>query len=225
MKRLWHWPIDPLARTVRLALGEKRCAVDLQLTLPWAETDVFREMAAPGMQAPVLVDTEAETKVTATGTHAICEYLEESQPTPRLLPVIANERAEARRLWSWSEDSFSEVNASLLTERVNQWVRRSREPDSAALRRGVHALKGRMTFLDGLAGRRPYMAGRSLSLADLSIAAHLSAYDYFGDVFWDLTPDLKDWYSRIKSRPSFRPLLSDKVEGTRPARHYADLDF
>lgn len=224
MKRLWHWPIDPLARTVRLALGEKRCAVELKSALPWAQPDALAEIA-PGARAPVLIDTEAEEKVTAVGTHAICEYLEEAHPSPRLLPFVANERAEARRLWRWSEDSLAEVNAMLLTERVNQWVRRVREPDSEALRRGVHALKSKMTFLENLAGTRAYMAGRTLTLADLSIAAHISAYDYFGDVPWDMSPDLKAWYSRIKSRPSFRPLLDDKVEGTRPARHYADLDF
>lgn len=224
MKRLWHWPIDPLARTVRLALGEKRCAIDLVSVLPWAQPEELASLA-PGARAPVMVDTGAEEKVSAVGTHAICEYLEEAIPTPRLLPFVAQERAEARRLWRYSEDSFADVNATLLTERVNQWVRRAREPDSGALRTGVHALKSRMTFLNGLAESRTYMAGRMLTLADLSIAAHLSAYDYFGDVPWDMTPDLKAWYSRIKSRPSFRPLLADKVDGTRPARHYADLDF
>lgn len=224
MKRLWHWPIDPLARTVRLALGEKRCAVDLVIALPWAQPGELAAMA-PGARAPVMVDTGAEEKVSAAGAHAICEYLEEAIPSPRLLPFVAQERAEARRLWRYSEDSFAEVNATLLTERVNQWVRRSKDPDSATLRMGVHALKSKMTFLNGLAESRTYMAGRMLTLADLSIAAHLSAYDYFGDVPWDMTPDLKAWYSRMKSRPSFRPLLADKVDGTRPARHYADLDF
>ncbi|MEM5516158.1 glutathione S-transferase family protein [Henriciella sp. AS95] len=224
MKRLWHWPIDPLARTVRLVLGEKGCRYQECIAAPWSLPDELIEMA-PGAIAPALVDTSAEVKVTAIGTHAICEYLETAHANPRLLPFVANECAEARRLWRWSEDSFAEVNATLLTERVNQWVRRSSETNTASLRTGVHALKSKMTFLNGLAETRAYMAGRALTMADLSIAAHLSAYDYFGDVPWDLTPDLKAWYSKIKSRPSFRPLLGDKVDGTRPAKHYADLDF
>ena len=105
------------------------------------------------------------------------------------------------------------------------WVRRDREPDSAALRKGAHALRGRMTFLNALAENGSFLAGRSLSLTDLSAAAHLSCYDYFGDVQWDAVPDLRDWYARLKSRPSFRPLLADRVDGARPAKHYADLDF
>ncbi|WP_084421251.1 glutathione S-transferase family protein [Henriciella litoralis] len=224
MRRLWHWPIDPRARTVRLALGEKRCPFETIEALPWAPPHDFAEIA-PGAEAPVLVDTSGEAKVNAVGTHAIIEYIEEAHPSPRLLPFIANERAEARRLWRWSEESFSEVNATLLTERVNQWVRRSKTTDTTTLRTGVHALKSKLSFLNALAETRTYMAGRSLTIADLSIAAHLSAYDYFGDMPWDAAPELKDWYSRIKSRPSFRPILADKVEGTRPAKHYADLDF
>ena len=82
-----------------------------------------------------------------------------------------------------------------------------------------------MTFLNALCEERNYLAGRHLSIADLSAAAHLSAYDYFGDVPWDNAPDLREWYARIKSRPSFRPLLSDRVDGARPSKHYADLDF
>ena len=96
MKRLWHWPIDPLARTVRLALGEKRCAVDLVIALPWAQPGELAAMA-PGARAPVMVDTGAEEKVSAAGAHAICEYLEEAIPSPRLLPFVAQERAEARQ--------------------------------------------------------------------------------------------------------------------------------
>jgi glutathione S-transferase len=36
---------------------------------------------------------------------------------------------------------------------------------------------------------------------------------------------VRDWYARIKSRPSFRPLLADTVAGMRPPAYYADLDF
>ena len=224
MKRLWHWPLDPGCRTVRLALEEKRAETDLRLCRPGAPIAELPDLP-PGTELPVLMDTSGEQKIIASGTHAILAYLEGLEAGPRLMPFLAKDRAEVRRLWQWSETSFGEVNRTLLAERENQWVRRSKQSDTARLRDGIHALKSKIAFLEGLAGMRPYMAGRTLSLADLSIAAHLSAYDYFGDVPWDLTPDLKQWYARMKSRPSFRPLLADKVEGTRPPRHYADLDF
>lgn len=224
MKRLWYWPIDPLARTVRLALGEKGWGVEAIVIMPWV-SDLELSALAPGASQPALLDTDAETRVSCVGTMAVCDYIEEAQSSPRLLPFPPADRAEARRLWQWSEESFAGINNTLLNERVNQWVRRERSPDSQALRQGAHALKNRMTFLDALAGERAYLAGRTLTMADLSVAAHLSSYDYFGDVLWEAVPDLKAWYARIKSRPSFRPLLEDRVGNSKPARHYADLDF
>jgi glutathione S-transferase len=106
-----------------------------------------------------------------------------------------------------------------------QWVRRDRQPDSEKLRRGMHTLRGRLTFLNALVETHGYIAGRDLSLADLAAAAHLSACDYFGDVEWAAVPDLRTWYARLKSRPSFRPLLADRLDAVRPSPHYANLDF
>ena len=41
-------------------------------------------------------------------------------------------------------------------------------------------------------------------MADFAAAAHLSCLDYTGDVPWKLWPVVRDWYARIKSRPSFQ---------------------
>lgn len=224
MKRLWHWPIDPLARTVRLVLGEKAWSFEPIVIKPWV-SDLELAALAPGAAAPALLDTDAEQRASPVGTLAICEYIEEAEPSPRLLPFAPQERAEARRMWQWAEESLAGINNTLLAERISQWVRREKSPDSLALRQGTHALKNRMTFLDAMAGERAYIAGRNLTIADLSVAAHLSAYDYFGDVPWELTPDLKAWYAKIKSRPSFRPILADRVVNVKPASHYTDLDF
>ncbi|MEH6488494.1 glutathione S-transferase family protein [Hyphomonas oceanitis] len=224
MKRLYHWPLDPAGRLVRLVLAEKGEAFELFESTPWAPHPDVAALAY-GAVAPALVETLPTGRLFACGTRAICEKMEEIKPTPALLPTDQNERAEARRLWAWVEAGCEEVTDKLLTERVMQWVRRDRQPDSEKLRRGAHALRGRLTFLNGMVEMNGYLAGRTLSLADLCAAAHLSAYDYFGDVEWNAVPDLKTWYARIKSRPSFRPLLSDRIEGTRPVSHYADLDF
>ena len=209
---------------MRLVLAEKGEAFELFDSTPWAPHPDVAALAY-GAVAPALVETLPTGRLFACGTRAICEQMEEIKPTPALMPTDQNERAEARRLWAWVEAGCEEVTDKLLTERVMQWVRRDRQPDSEKLRRGAHALRGRLTFLNGVVEMNGYLAGRTLSLADLCAAAHLSAYDYFGDVEWNAVPDLKTWYARIKSRPSFRPLLSDRIEGTRPVSHYADLDF
>ena len=58
-----------------------------------------------------------------------------------------------------------------------------------------------------------------MSYADLAAAAHLSAVDYLGDVPWSEDEAAKTWYARMKSRPSFRPLLADTLPGCRRRRH------
>jgi glutathione S-transferase len=64
-----------------------------------------------------------------------------------------------------------------------------------------------------------------MSLADVAAAAHLSCIDYIGDVPWEAYELAKNWYARIKSRPSFRSILADHIAGMPPPKHYADLDF
>jgi len=56
-------------------------------------------------------------------------------------------------------------------------------------------------------------------------SAHLSCVDYLGDVPWNEDEAAKSWYARVKSRPSFRPILADTLPATPPAPSYANLDF
>jgi glutathione S-transferase len=42
---------------------------------------------------------------------------------------------------------------------------------------------------------------------------------------WEVDAHARDWYARIKSRPSFRSLLADHLTGMPPPKAYADLDF
>jgi glutathione S-transferase len=72
---------------------------------------------------------------------------------------------------------------------------------------------------------RDWLAGDRLSLADLGAAAHLSAADYLGEVPWNEDEATKNWYARVKSRPSFRAILADMLAGLPPSKSYADLDF
>jgi glutathione S-transferase len=93
------------------------------------------------------------------------------------------------------------------------------------VRAGLMALKGHLDYITALAESRKWLAGDELSAADLAAAAHLSCLDYIGEVPWDQAPEVKHWYQRVKSRPSFRTLLGDHVRGLTPPASYADLDF
>ncbi len=98
-------------------------------------------------------------------------------------------------------------------------------PDGTAIRTGYAAIKHHLQYIGWLAENRKWLAGAAMSLADFTAAAHLSALDYIGDVDWTVSAPAKDWYARMKSRPSFRGVLADRVPGQPPPEHYADLDF
>ena len=98
-------------------------------------------------------------------------------------------------------------------------------PDASAIRAARANLKHHLRYLGWLAESRDWLAGPRLSYADIAAAGALSALDYIGEVAWDAEPAVKDWYMRLKSRPSFRPLLGERVRGLPPSAQYAELDF
>ena len=214
MRRLTHLVLSPTSRLVRLMLGEKRIACDLIAAEdPVAHLPVFREL-----DGTVVV-----------GLWAIIDHLENEHPERALLPAGAAERAEALRLFDWAMNNFhEEATKRIVFEKGSQTQTGSlnrRPPNMETVRLGRVALKEALPALGTLAETRGFLAGRDVSLADLALAAHLSALDYFGEVPWAEQLALTEWYARIKSRPSFRPLLSDRVPGQPPVSHYAELDF
>jgi glutathione S-transferase len=222
MRILYHLPLSPFARKVRLALAEKRIPFDLRLEKVWERRDEFLAMN-PACTVPVLQDGNGLVLV---DSYAICEYLDEAYPDTPLLGRTLAERAEVRRLVAWFDHKFhAEVTRNLLHERQMKRLLGQGNPDAGAIRAGYANLKPHMEYLGWLAETRAWLAGSALSLADLAAASHLSALDYIGDVDWSLNEAAKDWYARIKSRPAFRPLLSDRISGMPPPAHYPDLDF
>jgi len=222
MRVLYHLPLSPYARKVRLALSEKRLPFELRVEKVWERRPEYMEMNPAGT-VPTLTE---ESGLVVPDSGVICEYLEETYPETTLLGRGAAERVEVRRLVSWFDGKFaSEVTANLLGEKFMKRLCGRGEPDASALRAGYANLRHHMAYLGWLAETRTWLAGNTLSLADFAAAAHLSSLDFVSDVDWSLSQPARDWYARVKSRPSFRPLLSDRVSGVAPPAHYADLDF
>ena len=224
-RTLHHFTLDPFSRTVRLALGEKRLAFAEQPVRYWERPEALTELNPAGLP-PVLVDGRGREAVVACETRAILEHLEERYATAPLLPADPAARAEARRLLGWFERKFDyEVNGLLLHEKMEKRLLGLGAPELAALRAGREALRAHLAMTEALLARRHWLAGPDLSLADLAAAAHLSVIDYMGEAPWDDFPHARGWYARLKSRPSFRPLLADRQPGLPPVAHYDDLDF
>ena len=222
---LYHFPFDPGSRAARLALGEARVEFTETVVRPWEDGCPVATLNPSGMP-PVLQVNESGRALTLCEPAAILGWLEDRAKESFLMPVDAAERAETRRLVGWFDRRFTdEVNAVLLHERMEKPLLRLGPPEARALRAGREALKAHLQTLEGLLATRDALAGRRLTQADMTAAAHLSVLDYFGEVAWASYPGLKTWYMKLKSRPCFRPLLADRFPGVAPSGHYADLDF
>ncbi len=227
MVKLYHHPLDPPSRFIRLALAEQGVEPDL------IEERVFERRHAflllnPAGTVPVLVDDE----VTIAGAGPIVEYVDETrdEASRRLLPQAPAERAEVRRLIDWFNTKFhAEVSNWLVSEKVHKRFMSAEQgggaPQMDLVRAARTNIRYHLRYIGYLAGHRNWLAGDDMTYADLAAAAHLSSVDFLGDVPWTEDEAAKHWYARVKSRPCFRGLLSDRVAGITPAASYADLDF
>ncbi len=222
MRLLYHLPLSPYARKVRLALAEKRLGFELRGEKPWDRRPAYLELNPSG-SIPTLVE---ENGLAVPDSSVICEYLDEAYPDTPMLGHTLAERVEVRRLVAWLDGKFAqEVTRNLYGEKVIKRLAGAGHPDAAALRVGFLNLKTHLAYIGWLAETRKWLGGNAMSLADLAAAGHLSTLDFLGDVDWGAVPAARDWYARMKSRPSFRPLLADRMMGISPPAHYADLDF
>lgn len=226
MRTLLQSPLDPGSRAIRLVLAEKNLTARLVNVAPCSANEELHQRNPAGT-APVLID-EPPTggEVAISPAQAIAEYLEDAYGATALMPSTSAGRAEVRRLVHWFEHKFeSEVNADVLRRRIDDRLEGRHRVDHDAFKRGLDRLCWHLDYLSYLLEQRGWLAGERMTLADLHGAAHLSSTDYLGAVPWPDFPAVKDWYQRMKCRPSFRALLADRVEGVPPPSHYDDLDF
>ena len=230
MLTLFHHPMSAACRFVRIAFGEYGEELALIEEKPWSRRKEFLALNPAG-SLPVLL---AEGDQPVVGAKVIAEYLDETRGVlkrdRRLLAENPMDRAEIRRLVDWYlTKTESEVTRHLVRERVLKPLMPDAAgggaPDSTAIRAARANIRQHLKYTNWLAGTRHWLAGPRLTYADLAAAATFSVLDYLGEIDWRDNAAARDWYMRVKSRPSFRPLLSDRVRGLSPVSHYADLDF
>jgi glutathione S-transferase len=230
MATLFHHPLCPHSRFVRLVLEEFGMEADLVEERAFERRVEFLKLNPAGT-TPVFVE---EQMGPVPGAGVIAEYLDETRGLAledrRLLPLDPRGRVEVRRLVEWFNGKmFAEVTGHLVTEKVFKRFMPAEfgggPPDMAAIRAARSNIRYHLAYIGWLMANRTWLAGDRLSYADLAAAAQLSAADYLGDVPWQENETAKNWYARVKSRPSFRTLLADRVAGMEASEHYADLDF
>jgi glutathione S-transferase len=221
MRVLYHSLLSAASRKVRVVLAEKNLDFTMKAEKPWERRPEFLALN-PAAEVPVLIDNDD----VFAGTEAIVEYLDEMYREKMLIGINPLDRAEVRRLVAWFDIKMNrEVTENLVGEKMATRVGRGGQPNSQAIRAGHANLPHHLDYIGYLVDRRRWLAGEFFSVADITAAAHLSTLDYLGDVPWERHELAREWYARIKSRPSFRAILADHVPGLSPPQHYADLDF
>ncbi len=189
-------------------------------------------MLNPAGTTPVLVEEGAPP---VPGAAIIAEYLDEAIGTTfadvRLLPAkTAEPRRSAppdelvqRQVLRGSERPAGHGARLQALHAGRQWRRPARHRDACG--RAKANIKYHLAYIGWLVRAARLARRRPADLCRPGAAAHLSAVDYLGDVPWDEDETAKAWYARIKSRPSFRPLLGETLPGVPPSPTYANLDF
>ena len=222
MRQLYHYWFSPNSRKIRIALLEKELDFELVIELPWKRRHEFLVLNPAGT-VPTLIEDDGTT---ICGNNTISEYLDEEYNSSSLLGENTDIRAEVRRLSEWFDVKFfEEVSQLVINEKFLKRYLKQGDTEASVIRFANQNIKHHLQYISYLTDRRNWLAGKDFSYADISAAAHLSCVDYFGDVPWDKYKEAKDWYARVKSRPSMQPILKDKVAGLMPAKHYANPDF
>lgn len=188
----------------------------------WEQRKEFLELNPAGM-VPVLVDGNG---LVLCGSYVVTEYLEEGYQVQRLIGETLAIRAEVRRFIHWSENKLlKEVTQPLLHEKYFRQLLKAGQPDMKRIRYAKEMMEKHIAYFEGILQNQSWLAGERFTLADITIGAHISLYDYLGDMTWKRNAPIKRWYALLKSRPSFRRLLKDRVRGIKPPSHYEDPDF
>ncbi|AKK20313.1 glutathione S-transferase family protein [Candidatus Liberibacter africanus] len=230
MSRLYHYPISSSSRFIRLILSEYEFKPDMIEEYPWGKRREFLELNPSGT-LPVYVDEHMQA---LCGFTVISEYLDETYgdvtQRNRLLSTDPLQRAETRRMIEWFMHQMEQdATRPLVHERVYKLHMTTEQgggsPDSKALRIARNNIREHLKYISWLIKSRSWIAGNHMSYADFAASATISTLDYLGEIDWDNAPIVKEWYQRMKSRPSFRPLLSERIRGLLPSSHYTNLDF
>ena len=221
MVLLVHSNLLPQCRKIRVLMAEKKMLFVLKEENPWAlSKDILK--INPAGELPIFI---FDGNILA-GNYAITEFLEETYSQNKLIVGNNKERAEVRRLTDWFDNKFNrEVYQYIVGEKIYKRFVLKLPPESRRIKAGINNLRFHMEYIDWLTERSNYLAGAEFSMADISAAAQISIIDYLGDIPWEDYKNAKLWYSKIKSRPSFKEILNDRIKGVYPSKHYTDLDF
>lgn len=191
----------PYVQRAAIALHEKnvpfnRVTIDLTDKPGW-----FLKISPLGRVPLLRVPSAQASETVLFESSVICEYLEETQPGPRLHPEDPLERARHR---AWMEFGLA-ILADL-------WgFETARDPATYETRR--QALAAKFAAVEAVLGAGPYFAGARLSLVDAVFAPIFRYFDVFDTIaetgIFAGTPKIRAWRADLAARPSVRAAVGE----------------
>lgn len=195
-------PRSTYARSVRMGLAEKGVQYTLQPAMP--HSPEIRALHPFG-RVPAFRDGPVELFETS----AILRYIEEAFPGPSLLPGNIRDRARCEQ---WVSALNSYVDGPLIRRYVLNYVfpkGAGGKPDRAAIDAAAGEMPGVLAILDRAYGNRDYLAGNTVSIADLILAPMLFYVEMFpeGRTLVPKYPNLVRAQAAIRGRASFKDTM------------------
>ena len=194
--------IGPNPRIVRIFVAEKG------LKIPMVEVDLMKaeNRQGPYMQkntAGQMPCLELDDGSTVSEITAICEYLEDTHPTPALIGATPKEKAETRQWTRRIDLNISEPMANGFRYSQGLPLFKDRIPTAPEAADGLkHVAQDRMMWLDKMVAGRKFVCGDRFTYADI----HLLGFVEFGaQVGQPLNPEAKNVAAildRVRARPS-----------------------
>lgn len=194
--------IGPNPRVVNMFCAEKGIEIPrVQIDIMAGENRQGPHLARnPSGQSPTL---ELDDGTCIAEVTAICEYLDELYPDPPLIGATAQERA-VTRMWTRRIDLQvvePMLNGFRAAEGHGMFKDRVRLLPQAAADLKTLAQE-RISWLDGLMGPRPFVAGARLTLADILLFCTLDFGAAVGQPLNAENRNVVAWFGRMKGRAS-----------------------
>ena len=219
---LYHYYLCSSSRYIRLILEEHKISYHTQLENYWKPQKDFLELNPAG-HLPVLINEE---NFPVIGANACVEYIKDLELRSNFFVENYKEKAEINRLVHWFEVIFKkEVFDPIIYEKVYSRIVVNITPNSDNIRAALQNLDFHIQYFNYLLNNKNYFIKDELTYIDFLAAANFSVLDYLGLLNLKSYENVREWYFKLKSRPSFRTLLKDQIVGLNPHENYKNIDI
>lgn len=204
--KLYYSPLSANSLKVRMAAALLDVPLELvNVELPKGEQRRPEYLAINPMgKVPVLVDGEFVLPESA----AIMIYLAESKPGNTLYPAERRARTEVNRWLFWSANHWAPAIGALAFEKILKPRFYHGEPDAAQIKRQEDFMQAFAKVLNEHLAKRQWVAGNTLTLADIAIAAEFASPLPLPIASW---PHIATWFKRIQELPAWQAIQPPKM--------------